>query len=126
MDLSKVFDTLNDDLLIVKLNAFGFQHDALKFIYSYFTNRCHRTNINATLSSWEELTEGVVQGSVLGHFLFNIYLNYLFYLSECGEECNFADDTSFYACAKERRSLSNRLEHDSLLAIEWFENNHRS
>ena len=38
--------------------------------------------------------------------------------------CNFADDTTFYACDKDLRSLINRLEHDSLLAIEWFENNH--
>ena len=57
MDLSKVFDTLNHDLLIAKLNAYGFQHEALKFIYSYFTNRWHRIKINATFSSWERLTE---------------------------------------------------------------------
>ena len=37
--------------------------------------------------------------------------------------CKFADDTTFYACDKDLRSLINRLEHDSLLAIEWFENN---
>ena len=37
--------------------------------------------------------------------------------------CNFADDTTFYACNKDLHSLINRLEHDSLLAIGWFENN---
>ena len=35
--------------------------------------------------------------------------------------CNFADDTTFYACDKDLGSLVIRLEHDSLLAIEWFE-----
>ena len=35
----------------------------------------------------------------------------------------FADDTTFYACDKDLSSLINRLEHDSLLATEWFENN---
>ena len=39
MDLSKAFDTLNHGLLIAKLSAYGFEHDALKFIYSYLTNR---------------------------------------------------------------------------------------
>ena len=39
MDLSKAFDTLNHGLLITKLSAYGFEHDALKFIYSYLTNR---------------------------------------------------------------------------------------
>ena len=38
--------------------------------------------------------------------------------------CNFADDTTFYACDRDLRSLINRLEHNSLLAIECFENNH--
>ena len=38
--------------------------------------------------------------------------------------CNFADNTPFYACDKDVRSLINRMEHDSLLVIEWFENNH--
>ena len=37
--------------------------------------------------------------------------------------CNF-DDTTFYACSKDLHSLINRLEHDSLLAIGWLENNH--
>ena len=35
MDLSKAFDTLNHGLLIAKLSAYGFEYDALKFIYSY-------------------------------------------------------------------------------------------
>ena len=39
MDLSKALDTLNHGLLITKLSAYGFEHDALKFIYSYLTNR---------------------------------------------------------------------------------------
>ena len=38
--------------------------------------------------------------------------------------CNFADDLTFYACDKRLRSLINRLEHGSLLAVEWFEHNH--
>ena len=42
---------------------------------------------------------------------------------ESTEVCNFADDTTFFACEKDLNSLINRLEHDSLLATEWFENN---
>ena len=34
-----------------------------------------------------------------------------------------ADDTAFHDCDKDLNSLINRQEHDSLLAIEWFENN---
>ena len=54
MDLSKAFHTLNHGLLIAKPSAYGFEHDALKLIYSYLTNRWHRTKINSACSSWEE------------------------------------------------------------------------
>ena len=37
--------------------------------------------------------------------------------------CNFADDTTFYVCDKDLNILINRLEHDTSLAVEWFENN---
>ena len=33
IDLSQAFDTLNHDLLIAKLHAYGFQHDALKLLH---------------------------------------------------------------------------------------------
>ena len=36
-----------------------------------------------------------------------------------GQKCATADDTTFSACNKYLGSLINRLEHDSLLAIEW-------
>ena len=40
--------------------------------------------------------------------------------------CNYADDTTFHACACDSDicSLIKRLEHDSLLAAEWFESNY--
>ena len=82
MDLSKTFDTPNHDFLIAKLSAYGFEHDAMQLIYSCLTNRWRRAKINSAFSSWEELTQGVPQVSVLDLLLFNIYLNDLFYLSE--------------------------------------------
>ena len=64
------------------------------------------------------------QGSVLGPPPFNIYLNDLFYLVESTEVCNFADDTTIFSCDKDLKTLISRLEHDSHLAIEWFESNY--
>ena len=87
------------------------------------SNRWYRTKVNEQFSSWQELIQEVPQGSVRGPLLFNIYLNGLFYLAESTNVCNFADDTTFYAGDNDLNSLINRLEHDSYLAIEWFENN---
>ena len=36
--------------------------------------------------------------------------------------CNFAHDITFYVCDKDLNTLINRLEHDSALAVGWFEN----
>ena len=76
MDLSKAFDTLNHDLLLAKLNAYGFSTDSLALIRSYLKNRWQRTKINTAFSSWTELLLRVPQGSVLGPLMFNIYINF--------------------------------------------------
>ena len=72
MDLSKAFDTINHQLLLAKLHAYGFSQQALAIICSYLSNRKQRIKINNVFSSWKDLILGVPQGSVLRLLLFNI------------------------------------------------------
>ena len=72
MDLSKVFDSINYDLLIGKLHAYGFGKNPLDLVYNYLKNRKQRVKINTTFSTWTDLISGVPQELVLGHLLFNI------------------------------------------------------
>ena len=50
MDLSKAFDCLNHELLIAKLEAYGFSRSALKLVYDYLSNRKQRVKINGSFS----------------------------------------------------------------------------
>ena len=57
--LSKVYDCLSHDLLLAKLNAFGFSLLALRLLKSYLSNRKQRTTINKELSLWAEILFGL-------------------------------------------------------------------
>ena len=78
-DLSKAFDCIPHDLIIARLEAYGFQIDALRLVHDYLSNRKQRVKLNKTFSSWRDIEYGVRQGSILGPLPFNIHLCDLFY-----------------------------------------------
>ena len=65
-----------------------------------------------------------VWNTVLGPLLFNIYFNDLFFVLKETDASNYADDTNLHACDMDISNLIWRLEHDALIAIEWYESNY--
>ena len=74
-NLSKSFASLSHDLLLAKLDAYGFDHNSVKLIHHYLLNRHQRVRINSKYSLWSEIVSGVPQGSILGPLFFNIYVS---------------------------------------------------
>ena len=74
-----MFDCSSHELLIVNLEAYGFDKRYLILIYNYRSNRKQRMKINDSFSPWSEILFGVPQGSILGILVFNIFICDMFY-----------------------------------------------
>lgn len=69
LDFSAAFDTIDHELLLMKLLAYGFKHSAIDFMKSYLTDRRQCVMFNGALSNIETLQCGIPQGSCLGPLL---------------------------------------------------------
>ena len=119
-DLSKAFDCLNHELLIAKMDTYGFDCKSLLLIASYLSNRKHMTKVNNSFSSWNDILLGIPQGSNLGRNHFNIYINNIFYFVNKDFLANFADDNTPYAIGKNIHDISSKLENDGRNLVSWF------
>ena len=112
-DLSKAFDCLSHDLLMAKLNAYGFSMTALRLVQNYLSNRKQSTKINTEYSSLEEILFGVPQGSISGPLLFNSFLCDLFLIMSNTELACYADDNTPNALGNNIEELIVKLKSAS-------------
>ena len=115
-DFSKAFDKVSHKKLLYKLRAYGVDGMMLNWIQAFLKDRKQCVVMGDVESKWEEVTSSVPQGSVLGPFLFVIYINDL---PDCLEnECKmYADDNKVLAVNKP--GIDNKLQLDINSTVRW-------
>ena len=112
IDLSKAFDTVDNQILIKELLYYGIDGTALEWLKGYFKNRKQYLSSKDVSENCLDIICGVLQGSILESFLFLIYVNDLFKASNSLMEVMFADNTNIF------RSHKNIDKHFASMNVE--------
>ena len=129
IDLSKALDTLDSNILLLKMNRYGIRGIASNWFESYLKNRKLRVRCRAgtekelACSSLYDVEYGTPQGSCLGPLLFLLFTNDLYRnLAHCSAIL-FADDTTVYKGHRNLNYLRLCLETDLTTLVDWFKAN---
>ena len=124
MDLSKAFDCLPHNLLLLKLKAYGVSENAVNLLESYLTYRKQCVKLGTFKNDCQPILKGVPQGSILGPALFNTFLNDIFHVMKHCKLYDYADDSTVSSADIVLSKLIESLVKDSLLLIKWFADSH--
>ena len=121
-DLKKAFDTVDFDILLAKMEHYGFRGVSNNWFRNYLMDRKQFVIINGQESETKQLYCGVPQGSVLGPLLFLIFINDL---SNCTDLfcLLFADDTTFQINDHNLQTLFQTANNELNKAATWFKAN---
>jgi len=122
LDLKKAFDTVDHQILLSKLEYYGITGTELQWFKSYLSNRKQLVDIDGHHSEPTTIDISVIQGSILGPILFNIFINDLPSASNIVTFL-FADDTQGLVRGNHLPTLITRLNTELRNWSSWFRAN---
>ena len=125
VDISKAFDSLNHNILIGKLEHYGIRGVILDWFISYLSCRYQYVDINNQKSLYRTIVCGIPQDSILGPYLYLIYVNDIFNVcSNILVKCVlFADDTTILVSGDNVKLLIDYASQVFAEFSSWFIDN---
>lgn len=120
LDIRKAFDTVNHEILLIKLRNAGIRGVCNDWFASFLSSRTQQVRISDVLSTTKPVECGVPQGSGLSTELFLIFINSLCEGSLNGKLTSFADDTALSYSADTKDLLIDQVNDDLQSLSLWF------
>lgn len=119
LDLSKAFDTVPHNILLTKLERYGIRGEENKLMKSYLNDRYQAVKVSNKISNLCKIKTGVAQGSILGPYLFLIYINDITEHLPC-KSVIYADDITLLISDKNINSIKTKNEEALEMATNWL------
>ena len=118
LDLAKVFDSLNHDILLDKLSYYGVNGTAKTLLKSYLSGRKQYVKIDEVKSSIQTIKTGVPQGSIVGPLLFNIFINDIINSSRKFNLILYADDTTLNSTLESFGRTTDEIQSSIIIELQ--------